>query len=107
MQEGDLDVFARLISLVGFWFVLEISGNQALGLTANKVFFEFLPNGIYRVSLLYTVPALKELREAKVEFRNKKEAEGFYWDLVRGADFSIDRHTERTFIDPPLVADPW
>ncbi len=75
--------------------------------TANQVFFEFLPSGKYRVTVSYTVPALKERREAKVIFTRKKEAEKFYWDLVRGADFSLGDHKRRQFVNPPLKPKPW
>lgn len=74
---------------------------------ANKVWFEFLPTGIYRVYVNYTVPELKEARESYVEFRRKKEAERFYWDLVRGADFYPPDPKSRRFSTTPLKPDPW
>lgn len=79
----------------------------ALGYSANKVWFEFRPTGIFRVYVNYTVPELKEFREAYVEFQNKKEAEQFYWDLVRGADFYPPDPKGRRFESRPPIAEPW
>ena len=75
--------------------------------SANKVWFEFRPNGRYRVYCNYTVPALKEFREAYAEFNQKKEAESFYWDLIRGADFYLPDPKTRNFVNPVTHADPW
>jgi hypothetical protein len=75
--------------------------------TANKVWFEFLANGRYRVNVSYTVPEIKELREAHVEFLKKSEAEALYWDLVKGADFFPPSATERRFSQQPLSPEPW
>lgn len=75
--------------------------------TANKVWFEFRPTGIYRVYVSYTVPELKEFREAYVEFTKKRDAERFYWDLVRGADFYPPDPKATKFINAPLKPDPW
>ena len=59
--------------------------------TANKVFFEFWPNkGFYRVRVHYTIPELKEAREARVEFTSKKEAEKYYL-LCYGVLISISK----------------
>ena len=80
---------------------------RAQAYSANKVWFEFRPNGIFRVYVNYTVPELKEFREAYVEFRAKKEAERFYWDLVRGADFYPPDPAGRRFQSRPPVAEPW
>ena len=49
--------------------------------TASIVAFEARPNGIFRVYVNYTVPALKEFRESFVEFRSRQDAEAFYYDL--------------------------
>ena len=75
--------------------------------TANKVWFEFLANGRYRVNVSYTVPEIKELRESHVEFLKKSEAESLYWDLVKGADFFPPRASERRFSQQPLTPEPW
>jgi hypothetical protein len=75
--------------------------------TANKVWMEFRPNGRYRVYVNYTVPALKEFREVTVEFDKKNNAEKYYFDLVRGADFYIPDANQRLFINQSQIVDPW
>lgn len=75
--------------------------------TANKVAFEFMQNGSYRVMVNYTVPELKEFRESYVIFKKKKEAESFYWKLVKGADFYPDDPKLTRFIPPKTEPAPW
>ena len=75
--------------------------------TANKVWFEFQPNGGYKVILNYTVPELKEFRESYVVFYNKKSAEKFYWSLVQGADFYPSEPYKIEFKNQNLRPDPW
>jgi len=75
--------------------------------TANKVWFEFRPNGLFRVHVNYTVPELKEYREAYIDFRRKQAAESFYWDLVRGADFYPSNPKARRFVAPVMKPSPW
>lgn len=84
-----------------------ISFANSYAFTANKVWFEFRPNGAYRVYVNYTIPALKEMREAYVDFNKKKEAEVYYWDLVKGADFYLPDSKNHKFVDPPSESDPW
>ena len=84
-----------------------LTAGRAVAFSANKVWFEFLPSGIYRVYVNYTVPELKEFRESYVEFRKKQDAEKFYWDLVRGADFYPDDPKTRRFTAPPAKPVPW
>jgi len=79
----------------------------AQGYTANKVWFEFLPTGIYRVHVSYTVPALREFREAFAEFRRKKDAERFYFDLLKGADFYIPDPKTLKMVQNPTEPEPW
>lgn len=88
------------------WIWILFSGD-AWGYTANKVWFEFRPEGIYRVYVNYTVPELKEFRESYVEFRRKKAAEKFYFDLLRGADFFPPNPEKRRFEQPPKGPRPW
>lgn len=93
------------ILLVLWIFLLD---QQAFGLQASRVFFEYIPSrGLYRVRTWYTIPELKEKREMRAEFRVKKEAEDYYWKLVRGGDFSEGNPGAVRFISPPLKADPW
>lgn len=87
--------------ILGFWSA------SAHAYTANKVAFEFLQNGQYRVTVNYTVPELKEFRESYVLFNRKKEAESFYWKLVRGADFYPDDPKLVRFIPPKTKPTPW
>jgi hypothetical protein len=81
--------------------------SSAWAYTANQVSFEFRPNGIFRVYLYYTVPAIKEYREATVEFVSRKKAEKFYYDVLRGADFYIDDKGKTEFVNAPLAPKPW
>jgi hypothetical protein len=74
---------------------------------ANKVWFEFRPNGRYRVHVNYTIPEMKEFREAQIEFTKRADAEKYYWDLVRGADFYLPNPASRQFVKPALAPVPW
>ena len=87
--------------------LLCLSATQSMGFTANQVGFEFRPNGLYRVYLYYTVPALKEFRQAEVEFTNRKKAEEFYFAVLRGAEFYLDKPGNIKFINKPLAPVPW
>jgi hypothetical protein len=90
------------------WLSIILLCDQALALTANKVWMEFRPNGRYRVYVNYTVPEIKQYREAYVDFSKKKEAESFYFDLVRGADFYEPLAAQRRFdTQPKAKATPW
>ena len=95
----------RLVLTVGFAVCAFLPHAQAY--TANKVWFEFHDHNIYRVYVNYTIPALKEFREAYVEFTNKKKAEVYYFDLLRGADFYLPDVESRKFIGQPLPAESW
>jgi hypothetical protein len=75
--------------------------------TASKVTFEARPEGIYRVHVTYTVPSLKEVREAFVEFTRRSEAESYYFDLLRGADFYLSDPKRREFKVGPRQPTPW
>ena len=86
---------------------LLITITKAEAFTANKVWFETLPTGIYRVHVNYTVPALREFREVYVEFKKRKEAETFYWDAVRGADLFLAEPSQRRCVNQPLEPRPW
>ena len=92
------------IILIGTSFWVE----SASAFTANKVFFEFWPNkGFYRVRVHYTIPELKEAREARVEFRSKKEAEKYYFALLRGADFYLEDPKTIRFTQQQAAPQPW
>ncbi len=77
------------------------------GFTANKVWFEFRDSSVYRIYVNYTIPELLQYREVYVDFLKKSEAESFYFDLVRGADFHLPEPSTRTFAQPPAEPDPW
>ncbi|MBM4252337.1 MAG: hypothetical protein FJ146_10235 [Deltaproteobacteria bacterium] len=98
-------LICKLCTLVGGW--IGAGPDVGMAYTANKVWFEFLATGRYRVNVVYTVPELKELRESHVEFVKKSEAEALYWDLVKGADFFPPQATERRFSQQPLSPEPW
>lgn len=88
-------------------FVCTGGAEPALGLTASKVAFEARPDGIFRVYVTYTVPALKEVREAFVEFTRRQDAESYYYDLLRGADFYLNDPKKREFKAGPRQPTPW
>ncbi len=94
---------------IAFSFLMQVLSfsERAQAYSANKVWFEFRPNGRYRVVVNYTIPALKEFRESMVEFTSKKEAERFYWALVRGADFYPPAAEKFRFTEVPAKPDPW
>ncbi len=87
--------------------ILVLGAGPLEAYTANKVWFEFLEDGRYRVTVNYTIPAIKEYREAAVIFQKKKEAEAFYWKLVRGADFYPEDPAQVRFIPPKSGPAPW
>ena len=86
---------------------LGVFANTAWGYSANKVWFETRPEGIFRVHVNFTVPELKERREAYVQFTSKKKAEKLYWDLVQGADFFPPDPEARRFVAEPMAPEPW
>lgn len=96
--------FAALLLLTG---AVIVWSETATAYTANKVWFLFKPYGGYRVYINYTVPELKEFREAYVEFKVKKEAEKYYWDLLRGADFFLPATESIRFTKTAMEPQPW
>jgi len=98
--------FFSVLLFAGIWVGWGRS-STAEAYTANKVWFEFLPTGKYRVHVSYTIPELKEFRESYVEFRKKTEAEAYYWDLLRGVDFYLPLATDRRSLNPPMKPEPW
>ena len=91
-------------------FILSFMGLSPLRVsayTANKVSFEFLDNGLYRVNVFYTDPELKEFRQSYVLFRKKREAESFYWKLIKGADFYPENPELTRFVPVKMKAEPW
>jgi hypothetical protein len=101
MRSATKYTVLTLLLVGAFWH------QPARALTANQVAFEFRPNGLYRVYIYYTVPALKEFREANIEFTSRKKAEKFYFDLLRGADFYLNNPEQVTFVNKPLEPQPW
>ena len=87
--------------------ILALWPKAAAGYSANKVWFDFMDNGRYRVRVQYTVPALKEFREAYAVFQKRKEAEAFYWHLVKGGDFSVGAGAQLRFEPVKAEATPW
>lgn len=88
-------------------FLFFITSKGAYSYTANKVWFEFLEDGRYKVIVNYTVPEIKEFRESYVIFNKKREAESYFWSLVRGADFYPSQPYVARFEKPKLRPDPW
>ena len=75
--------------------------------SANMVWFEFRDDGRFRVYVQYTIPELKEFREAYIDFKSQKKAEAFYWHLVRGGDFHLGSPKAQHFHTPSLKPQPW
>lgn len=75
-------------------------------LTANRVWYEIHPR-VIRVYVSYTIPEIKETREAFSEFKDPKKASRFYWDLVRGAEFYLNSSERIRFKNPSGQPDPW
>ena len=50
---------------------------------------------------------MKEFRENYVEFTNKKEAEQYYWAMVRGAEFFPPNAKDFKYPKAPASPDPW
>ena len=74
--------------------------------TVNKVWFEF-HQSFYRVVFEYTTPELKEFRGGYADFKSKKEAEKFFWSLVRGADFQLGEPKLISFPTQKNKPKPW
>ena len=87
--------------------LLWLNAEELQAYTANKVWFEFRPDGRFRVWVNYTIPELKQFREVWVDFTKRKAAERFYWDLVRGADFYPPDPATRKFEETKAKAEPW
>ncbi len=90
-----------------FWLFSWQFSELAQAYTANKVSFDFLENGLYRVNVYYTVPEVKEFRQSYVLFKKKREAEIFYWKLLRGADFYPENPELTRFVQPRMKPEPW
>ena len=97
----------HLLFITIFTFLFAPYWPKALAHTANKIWFEFRDDGRYRVYVNYTVPELKEFREAYVDFKNRRKAEAYYWHLVRGGDFHRGTPDTTHFHTPPVGPDPW
>ncbi|MFK7873522.1 MAG: hypothetical protein AB8C84_10240 [Oligoflexales bacterium] len=82
------------------------SNSVSASYTANRVWFEY-HDGFYRVIVHYTVPELKELREATFDVVDKRKAEVFYFSLLRGAHFQLSSPDPIGFRSQEKKADPW
>src|SRR5689334_365859 len=96
--------FGRPLGLLAAIFSVSIEG---FAHSVNKVYFERRPDGLFRVIVNYTVPGLREYREAFVDFSKRAEAEKAYWSLAQGADFYIRDASTITFQEPTLKPVPW
>lgn len=92
---------------IALFLIILLQPKCLLAYTANKVWFDFMQNGSYRVSVSYTIPALREFREAYAVFKKKKDAENFYWHLVRGGEFSVNGPSQLHFEPTKTNPDPW
>ena len=86
---------------------LGLLSGVAHSFTANRVWYELTPHGLIRITVAYTVPELREFREVYADFKTKKEAEKFYWSMVRGADFTLADPSKIEFTAPPMEPRPW
>ncbi len=102
-----LSMFKKGSLVLVLLLICSVFGGEAQAYTANKVWFMFKPKGGYRVYVNYTVPELKEYREARVEFTNKKAAETYYWNLIRGADFYLPDSESIRFTNKAMEPEPW
>lgn len=91
--------------LLGLFFSL-IKHDGAYAYTANRVWYEFHQNFI-RVYVEYTIPELKEFREAYIELTNKKKADQFYFYLLKGAEFYIGQDYQIKFKQNRKEPKPW
>jgi len=98
---------AAVLTRLGKLGLLIVATLALQAFTANKIWMEFRDNGRYRVYVNYTVPELREFREAYVEFSKKQEAERYYFDLLRGADFYVPDARSREFKNPEAKPEPW
>lgn len=80
---------------------------RAFAYSANKVWMEKLDGGMYRVSVQYTVPEIKEFREAHAIFEHRKDAQTLYWQLLRGADFSVGGPAQIHYKPPKKAPEEW
>lgn len=88
-------------------FLLISVSEQVSAYHANVLFFDFMQDGRYKVRVHYTIPELKEYRESYVIFNKKKEAERFYFAILRGADFYPREPHALRYIEPKLKPTPW
>ena len=117
--KADADFYKQVLfggalirNIAIFFLVTAVLGSlvaeRSFAFTANKVFFEFWPNkGFYRVRVNYTIPELKEAREARVEFTSKRQAEKYYFALLRGADFYMEDPKTIRFTQQEAAPQPW
>lgn len=94
----------RLVAIIIF-SCLWVS--ELYAFSANKVWMELRSNGRFRITVNYTIPELKEFREAWVEFSRKADADAYYFDLIRGADFYVPKAAARSFSTQSGSLDPW
>ena len=93
-------------SLILCWACSGLWPKQLHAVTANKVWFEF-HQSFYRVAFEYTTPEIKEFRGGYADFKSKKEAEKFFWNLVRGADFQLGDPKKISFPSQENKPKPW
>lgn len=87
---------------------LSLGFNKSVrALTADRVFFEVLVNKGYKVRIKYTIPALREKREAYRVFTNRDEAVQFFQTIRSGADFYLGHAGQIKFTPPKIKPNPW
>ncbi|NRA64113.1 MAG: hypothetical protein HRU19_06485 [Pseudobacteriovorax sp.] len=79
----------------------------ATAFTADRLRMEVFHGPGYKVIVTYTIPGLREFREATVTFATRKEAEAFYINLARGADFDPTDPYRLTFPPAKDKPNPW
>lgn len=82
-------IISTLLVIFTIFSSIFVFPSSSYAYTANKAWMEFRANGEYRVFVEYTVIEIKELRTVYIDFKTKKEAENFYFNLLKGADFYL------------------
>ena len=93
-------------SLVIIFLALCFFEAPGFSYSANRIHLQKYEN-IYRLVINYTVPELKEYREAIIEFRSKKKANEYYYKLLSGAEFDFSSGDKLYFPKIQTKPQPW
>jgi hypothetical protein len=83
-------------------------GADAHGFTANRVWVQRMESGAFRITIRYTHIELGEYREAHLLTYSKEEANQWYQNLIKGAEFFLgDAKNNIHFHTPPPTPIPY